>query len=296
MPDPQHGSVVRPWQRRVLFGACVVWAVALGVLRYATGPEFAFSILYLVAIMVATWYAGRRAGIVLSMLSALSWLLADVSHLDQFSGPAVPLLNETLRFAVFLVVTLVLAKLHASMEQIKTLAMTDPLTGVPNRRAFFEVAGHLTTACLRSDQPVSLIFLDIDNFKSVNDTLGHQVGDELLRCAAATIQRNLRESDLVARVGGDEFLVLFPNTGRPEAAGVTEKLARSLQSAMDDHGWRVSFSFGVAALEESRGEIRDLVRMADKLMYKAKLQTKRTYAIVVESAPHPWVVAGQSDV
>jgi diguanylate cyclase (GGDEF)-like protein len=286
MLDPPQGSIMRPWQRRVLVGVCVIWVVALGVLQYATGPEYALSILYLVAIMVATWYAGLRAGIVLSVLSALSWLLVDASQLERFSGPTVPLLNETFRFIVFLVVTFVLAKLHTSMQEVEALAMTDPLTGVPNRRAFFEVAGHLTTACLRSDQPVSLIFLDADNFKSINDTLGHQEGDELLRCAAATIQQHLRDSDLVARVGGDEFLVLLPNTGRGEAAGVTEKLAHYLQDAMDEHGWQVTFSFGVATQEEPGGEIHDLVRRADGLMYEAKLRPGKTCSIVVESAPH----------
>ena len=283
MRDPPHGSVLRPRWRRTIVGACVGWVVVLGLLRRATGPEYAFSILYLLAIMVATWYSGRRAGIVLSAMSALSWLLADASQLDRFSGPAVPLINETLRLMVFLLVTFVVAELHASMQRIEALALTDSLTGVANRRAFFAVAVPLTTACLRSNQPVSLVFLDADNFKTINDTLGHQGGDELLKCAAATIRKTLRDSDLVARIGGDEFVVLLPNTPLTEAADVTKKLAGCLQDVMDEHAWRVTFSFGVAAMGESGGTIHDLVNKADSLMYEAKLRKQRISTIVVES-------------
>lgn len=133
--------------RPVVFVGCAVCVVALGWLRYLSGPEYSLSALYLLPVMCATWFVGRRSGLFLGVLSVLSWFAADVWMLRRFSSPAVPVINATLRLLVFLFIVVVLSKLRTTMERVRRLALTDPLTGIPNRRAFFEYGNRAVNVC-----------------------------------------------------------------------------------------------------------------------------------------------------
>jgi len=183
--------------------------LSIGWIRFLTGPEYAFSILYLLPIIIATWLVGVSWGILISFASACSWLLADLSMIDRFSIPFIPLVNEFFRLMVFLFIVLMIARHKNVLETQKELAMMDPLTGVANRRAFLQLAKTEIDRSRRYNHPFSVMVMDIDNFKQINDHFGHHIGDRLLMTVAETIKQHVRAIDIVARFGGDEFVVLL---------------------------------------------------------------------------------------
>jgi diguanylate cyclase (GGDEF)-like protein len=150
------------------------------------------------------------------------------------------------------------------------LARSDFLTGAANSRAFFDVADMELVRARRYARPFSVAHIDVDNFKTVNDTLGHQAGDDLLRVIVATIKTNLRETDLLARLGGDEFAVLFPETGEEESLVATQKLHGHLNDEVKRRQWPVSFSVGLLTCLDAPKSVDDLLKLADKLTYEAK--------------------------
>lgn len=166
-----------------------------------------------------------------------------------------------------------LAELVATLEEevahVRILASVDPLTGIPNRRAFFERGVHLFAEA----EPVSLIMLDIDRFKRINDHYGHLVGDEVLAAVAERFQRAIRDHDMLARLAGDEFITLLPGATYDVAIDVAARLREKVaKQPVHTSGGLVSVtvSLGVAERGDATPELRDLVEAADISMYKAK--------------------------
>lgn len=157
-------------------------------------------------------------------------------------------------------------------EQIKVMAYCDELTGLHNRRYFFEHAPEKLAFARQASLPVALIYLDLNGFKEVNDTLGHQTGDELLQQVAARLKRALREEDLFARFGGDEFAVLLFNATDDEAQGAAARLAASVKRPFHLLGTplQVGVSVGVVVAPRGANDINDLLKYADRAMYRAK--------------------------
>jgi diguanylate cyclase (GGDEF)-like protein len=149
------------------------------------------------------------------------------------------------------------------LQKLEQLALTDELTGLPNRRNWYERLEHALARARRSGAPLSLIALDLNGFKQVNDRQGHAAGDRLLRTAAACWASVLRDSDVLGRIGGDEFAVILEQTDAPTAAAVAERLEESLTSG------GVTVATGIATWE--RGEdAASLLSRADAAMYGRK--------------------------
>ena len=167
------------------------------------------------------------------------------------------------------------ARLHRVVER---QAVTDALTGLANRRQFYEVLGREYERAQRFGQPVSLILLDIDDFKQINDSRGHLAGDAVLHSVAATVAEVIREIDLASRYGGEEFAVLLPQTGPEGAAHLAERLrseiaARSIRFGTEEISG-VTASFGVAAGPDDQMTQIDLIASADAALYQAKREGK----------------------
>jgi diguanylate cyclase (GGDEF)-like protein len=165
-----------------------------------------------------------------------------------------------------------LASIVMNELELRLLASTDGLTGALARRAFREEAARALALAQRHRHEVSCIAFDLDHFKSINDTHGHAAGDAVLSGSAATCRDLLRQSDLFGRVGGEEFAVLLPHTGRQAALGVAEKLREGIAAQRfdgADEPFTVSASFGIAAAAPS-GDIDALLRAADEALYAAK--------------------------
>jgi diguanylate cyclase (GGDEF)-like protein/PAS domain S-box-containing protein len=173
-------------------------------------------------------------------------------------------------------------------RQLEQLARTDPLTGSINRRSFFELAQDAGIRAQRYDRPLSLVMLDIDHFKQVNDEYGHQAGDAVLKHVAATCQKHMRASDLFARYGGEEFICLLSEGGREAAVALAERLRVSIeqtQVVFDTHIIRVTLSLGVA-YETSGGEqsLMELTSYADRMLYQSKANGRNRVTVAAISA------------
>ena len=264
---------------------CLLLTMLIGVIRYLTGPEFALSLFYLFPIILGTWYVGQGVGILLSLTSAFSWLVADLAMTHAFSNTLIPFLNETFRLLVFLIITFLLVKLKNAFDTHKALSRTDSLTQVHNRRAFQDLADLELTKARRSKKPLSFLYVDIDNFKQINDHFGHRIGDNLLRSVAKTIKSNIRAIDIVARLGGDEFGILLAETGSGAVALVARKLKEKLLGLMQNYNRRVTFSIGVVTFETPPDSVDQLIDAADSQMYFAKNMGKNRihYKIVAEN-------------
>ena len=268
MPDsnPSHSRLYTP----LLLVASVAVIMAVGWFRRFTGPEFALSLLYLPPIVSVTWLAGRAWGIAVALASTVSWLLADLSMLSRFSHAAVPLFNEAFRLLVFLFIVIVIARHKATVDRQEELAMLDPLTGAANRRAFFRLARTELDRSRRYGHPFSIMVIDIDDFKQINDNLGHAAGDRLLTAVVETIHTHVRAMDIVARFGGDEFVVLLVRTDDTAAAPIARKLQQQLLTGMQSNRWPVTFSIGVATYRSAPEDVEETIRAADALMYQVK--------------------------
>ncbi len=167
-----------------------------------------------------------------------------------------------------------LRQLDDKAEQMELMAMHDELTGLPNRRAFFEEAARELARGARNGKPTSLLALDIDKFKRVNDTHGHAAGDRLLQQFARVVSGNMRTQDLLARIGGEEFAVLLPETGLKGARSTAERIREQIAAAKvlwNGVEISVTTSIGVATDESAAKQApEDLMGKADKALYMAK--------------------------
>ena len=158
-------------------------------------------------------------------------------------------------------------------EKMKALALMDSLTGALNLRGFHDAAHRLLATARRNNSPLCIITSDVDHFKVVNDLHGHATGDDVLRQFSAHLQAQARTSDVVARIGGEEFVVLLPDTNLDATSAAAERLRASLSELAirsDNISVTVQASFGVASLNGKGDTIAELMRRADAALYQSK--------------------------
>jgi diguanylate cyclase (GGDEF)-like protein len=253
----------------------------IGVIDFASGYEFALSLFYVLPIALITWLTSRRYGVAASIVSSLVWLGADLGTGHTYSHPLIPFWNSLIRLAYFILITLLLAALHRALRREGELARVDYLTGADNSRSFYNLARLELERLRRYQRPLTLAYIDLDNFKTVNDQLGHSTGDQVLRSVAGAIHGQIRRTDVLARLGGDEFVVMFPETDQASAQAVLAKLHATLLAEMNRAGWPVTFSVGVITCTAAPASIDDLVKLADELMYTVKHETKHALRYAV---------------
>lgn len=178
-----------------------------------------------------------------------------------------------------LVVSRVIEEKRIMREKLMQMAFHDELTGLPNRRLFQEIMRQTLKEAKRNKETCALLYMDIDEFKWVNDHLGHSIGDKLLKQFSKKVKLSLRESDVFARQGGDEFLILLPNTDENEAITIGARILDSLQELwqIGEHSFTTTSSIGIAAYPKDGVSIDELIRNADRALYKAKENGRNTY-------------------
>jgi diguanylate cyclase (GGDEF)-like protein/PAS domain S-box-containing protein len=179
-----------------------------------------------------------------------------------------------------------ITEVKESQDKLDHLAHHDPLTGLPNRLLFHDRLQHAMVRCAREGRQLAVLFIDLDRFKNVNDTLGHHVGDELLKQVAGAIAATLREADTLARLGGDEFIVLLEDVdGSPGAGHVAEKLMALFEQPVTVSGYElfVTGSVGISLFPGDAADLNMLVRNADVAMYQAKARGRNGYQFYAPS-------------
>ena len=277
-------------------------AIAVGMMACVavgddiTGADVAFTLLYLGPIGFATWFVSLPAGVVVSVASAVASFGVDLSTRRIPLPAAILAWNLAVQLGVFLALVVLLAALKSRLEGEQLLARTDPLTLVANRRAFLEQAAVEIERARRTGRPLTVAYLDCDDFKVINDRFGHAEGDALLALVASTLRGGTRSMDVVARLGGDEFGLLLVDTDGATAAGLVERLRSALQSSFVGRGWIVTFSVGACTFIEPPASVDDMLLHADRLMYEAKRSGKDTarFDVVEAGAVTPAPVARAS--
>jgi diguanylate cyclase (GGDEF)-like protein len=246
----------------------------LGILDYVTGNELTLSLFYLIPIVLITWVVDRDTGLFMSFISGLTLLGAEIAAGQTYSHPLFYFLNTLVRTLFYVVVVYLVTELQKSRREEQLAARTDFVTGAVNARYFNDLLQMEISRIRRYPHPITLVYVDVDNFKLVNDLFGHKIGDDVLRCIATELKSQLRVTDTVARLGGDEFVMLLPSTRQPEARMVVSKVYAHLIEQMRQRSWPVTFSMGVVTCEFSPYSAEQLVNMADELMYEVKNSTK----------------------
>jgi diguanylate cyclase (GGDEF)-like protein len=255
--------------------------VVIVYLDYINGPNFSMGLFYLIPIYFLTWYDGIIPGLLMSCISMAAMIAADLNFNHALTRSVLFDWDRLVRFCFLLITTLLLGRLREAYRNELQYSRSDFLTGIANRREFFAIAEQERQRASRYNRPLSLAYVDLDGFKQVNDRFGHVEGDRVLADVAFALYSNLRASDTVARIGGDEFVVLLPETDSPSARTAVQKLLTILRDLSQQRDWQVTYSIGLVTFEEIPDSTDDMISEADRLMYTVKLSSKNSLAASV---------------
>jgi diguanylate cyclase (GGDEF)-like protein len=258
----------------VLFAISLILIILFGIIDFLTGFEFSFSLFYLIPVSITAWGIGKNAGLAMSVLSAVTWVVSNLLAGETYTNNFVLIWNTFMRLGFFSVVTILVHSLHLVLEEERSLARTDPLTGALNRRAFYDILTTKNLLALKNQRPCTLVYIDVDDFKRINDLKGHIAGDTILKVVVNTIQNHIRNSDFLARLGGDEFALLLTESDQNTAQMIVERFYEKLHEAMQAQEWRITFSIGVMTFLTPPVSPSKMIGLTDQLMYQVKLNGK----------------------
>jgi diguanylate cyclase (GGDEF)-like protein len=257
-----------------VIASALIGLALVGIVDYLTGYQISFSVFYVVPIGVATWYSGLRAGLGFALGSSLVWYVAERVGGYQYHHPLILIWNALVWLSFFVMTTLLLFVLRERLSAERRMARTDALTGVLNSRAFVEQLEHDLALTGRAGSPLTLAYIDVHDFKVINDTYGHGEGDCVLRTIGRTLIEGTRRTDGIARLGGDEFALILPATDLNGAEYIISKLRKLLSESLVRGAPPVTCSFGVVEFREQPHGAEEAIAVADRLMYDAKTQGK----------------------
>jgi diguanylate cyclase (GGDEF)-like protein len=247
----------------VLLTMLVYWA---NVLTPATAR---LAVLYLIPVLLVTWTDGLTWGIVFAIATTALREIVAYQQMPPDTPLEWRLATGTAYVLVMAIAMAGLQNLRRSQAQLARLVIQDQLTNVLNARAFADRLGHELDRNRRYPRPLALLYMDLDNFKVINDTHGHQTGDAVLRLVADAMRSSVRQADIVGRLGGDEFAVLMPETDAELADAAAKRLVAGLRNVFRGTP-NVTASIGVVSCSATDASTDDLLRRADQAMYDAK--------------------------
>ncbi|WP_127680550.1 sensor domain-containing diguanylate cyclase [Nautilia sp. PV-1] len=219
-----------------------------------------------------------------------NWILGSGIYIDDIEKEYKNTLFQYLKFIIplfFLIIILTAVilkkintlqkKLHAKQKSIENIAYTDQLTELLNRASFDKKFEEILNESCKKNKKFSILFLDLDNFKPINDTYGHDIGDKVLKIVAKRVKNSLRKNDIIARIGGDEFVVLLPEVSKENISEIIMKLNNAVKKPIkiDSLLIQTSVSIGYSVYPDDGKNKFDLIKKADKLMYLDKQQKKQ---------------------
>lgn len=274
--------------RPFLIALALLIVVLQSFVNYLAGPDFSCMLFYLLPVSFVAWLVGKRAGFFVALACALGYFLIEWTSTHFAGREHIIIFNVLTWLGALLYVAYFVSVLRRSHEHEHELARTDHLTGVTNRRSFYEAAQIEISRARRHRLPFTVAYVDIDNFKRLNDSFGHATGDAVLRAVTQAMVGSIREIDLVGRLGGDEFAVLLPETGEEAARAVVSRLHRSLVATTEENRWPITFSVGVVTWTTPPRTVDTMIKQADDTMYEVKNAGKNQVAhLTVSGEPAP---------
>ena len=281
MSDPKryiNFLLVDHWygaRRWMLWIGCLGVTILIGTFRVESGAEFSVSSLTLLPVITLAWFGGRLNGMLLAFIAALVWLVAGFASEIEFSHTWIPWLNFLTRILTFVLIAFLVSQTRLHLRHESFAAMHDPLTRLANRRWFIEAASKEVERSRRSGRSLAVVFLDLDNFKTLNDSLGHEAGDNALLATGKALEGALRSTDIVARMGGDEFAAVLPEISYVDAIEAGKTISEIVNRALDKFP-PVAASVGIIWFENGNQSIANMIKAADELMYEVKSNGKGT--------------------
>ncbi len=272
------------WSKSTALAVGFCRILAIGVIDYATGYELSLSIFYLIPVSLLAWTTGRWPGLIGALISACVWVTADILAGESFPSPLYAFWHVATRTGILGTCALLFSALRKSIEHEKALARIDHLTGAANTRSFQETLRSEIERSRRYKRPFTLAYIDLDNFKVINDSFGHSTGDLLLQTVVTVIKSHARSTDVVARLGGDEFALLLPEADEKAARAAITKTREGLVLEMGRRGWPVTVSIGALTCVDSRLGADELLKQVDDLMYSAKIKGKNSISLSAQGA------------
>ncbi|WP_420473743.1 GGDEF domain-containing protein [Noviherbaspirillum sp. ST9] len=259
--------------RAILLG--FLFVTVIGALDLAAGFRISLFVLNIIPVMFVTWFASPRWGVFFAVLMSVVSLTTDI-----WLAPSAQIfahyryLDIGSDFAATLLLVYMQHRLRKAYDQAMHSSRTDALTGCLNKSGFVEELVVEIERSKRYGHPMSLIYVDCDNFKTVNDTLGHQAGDAVLADIGRVLRKRIRSVDSAGRLGGDEFAVLLRESSAEAALSLAQQIKLALDRGMHAHQRPVSFSIGAAAFDKPPHNADAALKAADAVMYEVKKHGK----------------------
>lgn len=247
---------------------------------YVTGPLAPFTHFYLVPIIAAGLFLDKRLAYIVTILATALGIPVFQQAVVDYT-PLLLWFNLFSDGSIFFTVLALTIHLKKLLNKLEAQANNDFLTNASSRRFFTEACNIELARSFRDKNPTSLVFIDLDNFKQLNDSLGHHKGDDLLIEVASSIKASLREGDLFGRMGGDEFAILLHHTDEAQAKVMITRMKDNLNSSIAHLKTKVTFSIGVVSYKaDKQTSVDNLLALADSAMYSIKHSTKNAIKFV----------------
>ena len=264
--------------------AFITWVV-----MHTGGLDSALLNLYLLVVITTALTLGKAATLLQMALIASCYLWLAGPFESGLSARELARIGAQLTPVILVayVTTLLSSDIRRALIQIKDLSQTDELTGLLNMRGFTSIADRIARQAARYSHSYSVVMIDSDSLKSVNDSFGHQAGNRMLKLLVQCIQAHVRETDIVARYGGDEFIVLLPETASAGAETMALRMRERVEAALlDAHDARVgsTVSIGIACYPEHAAELNSVIDLADRALYKSKTAGKNRVTVALNPA------------
>jgi diguanylate cyclase (GGDEF)-like protein len=252
--------------------AAGVLLAAIYSLDFAAGHPPGMSFLYVIPIWVASRLGDFRSGVAATVVTTL--ILARVDYNNHILNAGEIVANALLKAGALLFLNFIIWRAEQGRRSAEHSARHDALTGMLNRQAIEPMASYAIERSLRHREPLAVAMIDCDGFKATNDEFGHAHGDRILQMLASKLLHGVGHDGLVARTGGDEFLVLFENRSDWQAETILEQIRESFHDLTERHGAAMSFTFGVSRLGPGGHTLSELAMNADRDMYRRKRRAK----------------------
>ncbi len=256
-----------------------VLVLLIGIYDYWAGSEISATLFYLLPILISSWFGKKWSGYITALISSLAYV-ASYWHLHEYITISLFVWNIFLRIVIFSFFVYFITQIRKKVVDLNLDNVLSPrvdqLTRILNSRGFYEILEVEIKRLERYKKPVAIVYMDVNNFKAINDNFGNTGGDHLLFSFAQTMKRHIRTSDVMARIGGDEFVFLLPEADMEGLKAFVTKIQDLLENMAEQKEWPVTFSFGATLFMKAPDTVDEMTAIPEEQMRLAKKQDKNS--------------------